>query len=78
MAVLWAMGYLIEEPDAHTLEVLENVIAPDAQGRPTVRQTAQLAQLQAEDPGLWFVVRDRAGHRVSGGVVPSSAIHWAR
>jgi signal transduction histidine kinase len=87
MGTLWTMGYLVDEPDAGTVDTLAAALARDAQGQLALRETSELAALQTDVAGLWFVIRDRQGQHLSRGTVPPelariddvlSFVDWAR
>ncbi|HEY8332469.1 MAG TPA: HAMP domain-containing sensor histidine kinase [Tardiphaga sp.] len=71
IAALWAGGYLVSlESEDDTIDAIRDAIARDASGELTIRQTPALARRHADMPDLWFIVRDKAGHRVAQGDVP--------
>jgi signal transduction histidine kinase len=70
VAALWWSGVLGEDYEGSTLDVLKEAVERDAGGGLTLRPTQELANLRSEISGLWFVVRDAQGHRLSEGAVP--------
>jgi len=70
VAALWWNGVLGEDYEGSTLDVLREAVERDAGGGLTLRPTPELANLRSEISGLWFVVRDAQGHRLSEGAVP--------
>lgn len=70
VAALWWSGVLGEDYEGSTLDVLKDAVGRDAGGGLTLRPTPELANLRSEISGLWFVVRDAQGHRLSEGAVP--------
>ncbi|SNT11181.1 Signal transduction histidine kinase [Tardiphaga sp. OK246] len=71
VGVLWGGGYIVSlEPEDETINVIENAIARDQAGAIILRDTPALARQRARMPELWFLVRDKDGHRVSQGNVP--------
>ena len=70
-ALLWTgqIGALGESEDL-TIAALRDAITRDTDGALRLRPTPALAELRAQSPGLWFVVRDRQGHRLAEGPVP--------
>lgn len=71
IVVLWATGCLVSlEPEDDTISVIENALTRDATGAIAIRETPALVQQRSMMPELWFVVRDKDGHRVSQGKVP--------
>lgn len=57
--------------EAPVTEVAAGAVVRGADGGLAVRMTAQLEELRAASPGMWFVARDEAGHTVSFGEVPA-------
>ncbi|MBR1222599.1 HAMP domain-containing histidine kinase [Bradyrhizobium sp. U87765 SZCCT0131] len=71
IGAMWATGYLIDNRDEdRVIDVVQAAIVRNASGGLTLRATADLAALRADDPGLWFVVRDGQDHVLTEGVVP--------
>jgi signal transduction histidine kinase len=71
VAVLWHSGVLSDDYEGSTLDVLKDAVERDAGGGLILRQTPELANLRSETSDLWFIVRDKEGHRLSEGTVPS-------
>lgn len=53
-----------------TIETLREAVVRNDDGSLGLRPTSEVAALRRAVPDLWFVVRDRQGHRQSEGVVP--------
>ena len=54
------------------IDIVQRALARDAQGDLVLRSTTELKkQLRSETPDLWFLVRDRQGHSLSKGAVPT-------
>jgi len=71
VAVLFWSGVLFNfETADNTIEVLEGAVERDPAGSLRLGPTPALTALRASVPNLWFVVRDRQGHRLSEGVIP--------
>jgi signal transduction histidine kinase len=70
-ALLVAAGVLLNfrSSDA-TIETLRAAVARNGDGNLVLRPTSEIAALRRAVPDLWFVVRDRQGHRLSEGVIP--------
>ncbi|WGD56389.1 HAMP domain-containing sensor histidine kinase [Bradyrhizobium sp. CB1650] len=69
---LCASGFMLAERDEdRVIDVVQHALARDAQGGLMLRSTAELKQLRAETPDLWFLVRDRQGDSLSEGSVPA-------
>jgi signal transduction histidine kinase len=58
------------ESDDTNVDALQTAVTRDADGKLTLRPTAELAKLRADEPRLWFVIRDRQGQVLSQGPVP--------
>lgn len=72
VAALSASGFVLAGRDEdRVIDVVQRALARDAQGGLILRQTPELKQLRDETPDLWFLVRDRQGHSLSEGTVPS-------
>ncbi|MEW6643342.1 MAG: HAMP domain-containing sensor histidine kinase [Pseudomonadota bacterium] len=72
IGTMWATGYLIDNRDEdRVIDVVQAAIVRNAAGGLTLRATPDLAALRADDPGLWFVVRDGQGHVLTEGSVPA-------
>lgn len=54
-----------------TIEALRRAIQRDASGGLELRDTAELTALRGAEPGLWFIIRDAQGMRISEGPVPA-------
>jgi signal transduction histidine kinase len=69
-AALWLSGVLGDDYEGSTLDVLRAAIDRDAGGGLILRPTPELANLRSEIADLWFVARDKEGHRLSEGRLP--------
>jgi len=58
------------EPGDDVIAAVRDASIRTATGDLALRPTPALARLRAHVPGLWFSVRDRAGHHLSEGAVP--------
>lgn len=70
VAALWRSGVLGDDYEGSTLDVLRAAIERDAGGGLILRPTPELASLRSEIADLWFVARDKEGHRLSEGRLP--------
>jgi signal transduction histidine kinase len=71
IGALWASGLLLVERDEdHVIDIVQRALARDADGELILRPTAELKQIRAGTPDLWFLVRDKQGHSLSEGKVP--------
>ncbi|MHC2334429.1 sensor histidine kinase [Bradyrhizobium sp. USDA 4454] len=72
IAGLCASGILLVPRDEdHVIGIVQGALARDPQGGLVLRPTPDLKKLRENTPDLWFVVRDRQGHSLSEGAVPS-------
>src|SRR5205085_5477664 len=72
IAALWAAGFLVSlDPEDDTIDAVRDAVTRDAGGGLVVRDTSAMARRRAEVPDFWFVLRDRDGHSLSEGTVPS-------
>jgi hypothetical protein len=71
VAALWRSGVLGDDDEGSTLDVLKGAVGRDAGGGLILRQTPELTNLRSEISDLWFIIRDKEGHRLSEGTVPS-------
>ncbi|OKO78533.1 HAMP domain-containing sensor histidine kinase [Bradyrhizobium sp. AS23.2] len=72
LAALSASGFVLAGRDEdRVIDVVQRALARDAQDGLILRQTPELKQLRDETPDLWFLVRDKQGHSLSEGAVPS-------
>ncbi|KQW73763.1 HAMP domain-containing sensor histidine kinase [Ensifer sp. Root127] len=72
VGLLWATGYLIDGYENGNIDVLTDAIVRDGQNNLVVQETPELARLRREVGEIWFIARDRAGHRLSEGAVPQA------
>lgn len=71
VGTLWGTGLLLAERDEDgAVDVLRKAVERNPAGGLALRSTPELAELRAEAPDLWFIIRDRQGHVLSEGMVP--------
>ncbi|AZO41772.1 HAMP domain-containing histidine kinase [Mesorhizobium sp. M7D.F.Ca.US.005.01.1.1] len=70
VGALWSTGYLVDDYEGGSLDVLADAIVRDASGGLALQPTSALVRLRSEAPGLWFVIRDAEAHRLSEGNIP--------
>lgn len=71
IGALAATGQLIDfSSPENTVEILQEAVAREADGRLAMRPTERLAALRRAQPGLWFSVRDAQGRQVVEGRIP--------
>ncbi|SDP70115.1 HAMP domain-containing sensor histidine kinase [Phyllobacterium sp. OV277] len=71
---LWGSGYLIEDYEGGSLDVLKDALSRNTQGELILIDTPEVVQLRTDVGGLWFVIRDRNGQQLSQGRVPSEFV----
>lgn len=72
IAAIWSTGYLLDEYEGGSLDVLADATERDPTGGLALRETPELAHLRAKAPDLWFMVRDTQGHRLQEGNIPKA------
>ncbi|MBB3384128.1 signal transduction histidine kinase [Rhizobium sp. BK609] len=70
IATVWSTGYLINDYEGGSLDVLAEATERDAAGGLVLRETPDLVHLRANAPDLWFTIRDPEGHRLQAGNIP--------
>lgn len=72
VGALCASGFVLAERDEdRVIDVVQRALARNIDGDLSLRSTPDLTQLRAETPDLWFLVRDRQGHSLTDGAVPT-------
>lgn len=69
-ALYWTGSLLTLESEDQVIDVLQKAVDRDATGGLMLRPTRELVSLRRRVPGLWFVIKDKAGHSLTEGVVP--------
>lgn len=69
-AVMIGSGFIPRQYEDGTMDVLVDAVARDADGKLTLNETPELKALRAKVPDLWFIIRDKQGHRLEEGTVP--------
>ncbi|NLS16646.1 HAMP domain-containing histidine kinase [Rhizobium sp. P40RR-XXII] len=70
IATIWSTGYLLDDYEGGSLDVLAEAIERDAAGGLVLRETPDLVHLRAKAPDLWFTIRDLEGRRLQAGNIP--------
>ncbi|MBN9255590.1 MULTISPECIES: HAMP domain-containing sensor histidine kinase [unclassified Mesorhizobium] len=70
IVTILATGIIPSEYEDGTLDVLSEALARDAKGGLVLNETPDLAKLRSTVPDLWFIIRDKEGHRLEEGAVP--------
>lgn len=72
VGALCVSGFVQAERDEdRVIDVVQRALARDAGGGLILQSTPDLKQLRTETPDLWFLVRDRQGHSLTEGTVPT-------
>ncbi|NLS01472.1 HAMP domain-containing histidine kinase [Rhizobium sp. P38BS-XIX] len=72
LAIMFLKGDLFAfRSTDRTIEALQHAIQRDAGGGLELRDTTELTALRGAEPGLWFIIRDAQGRRISEGPVPA-------
>lgn len=66
----WTGSLLTLESADQVIRALQDAVARGADGGLVLRATPELAEVKKKAPGLWFSIRDNAGHSWTEGVVP--------
>ena len=72
IGALLASGLIPHDYEDASLDVLAEAIARDASGQLVLNETSDLTRLRSDVPDLWFIIRDKQGHRLKEGTVPAS------
>lgn len=76
IGALYLGGHLFNfESEDVTIDAMRSAVERSADGGLSLRVTPELVKLRDEVPGLWFILRDRHGHKLVEGSPPS---HFAR
>lgn len=71
IGALLASGQLVSfSSPENTVEILQEAVVRDSNDRLGLDPTLRLARLRAENPELWFTVRDRHGRTLTEGRIP--------
>ncbi|MET2829011.1 sensor histidine kinase [Mesorhizobium shangrilense] len=72
IGALLATGLIPHDYEDASLDVLVDAIARDAKGDLILKETPDLITLRSNVPDLWFIIRDKQGHRLQEGTVPAA------
>lgn len=64
-------GVIRDTYEGRAIDVLRKTVRKDDSGKLTLKDGPLLAELRAEVPNLWFIVRDKEGRSISEGQVPA-------
>jgi signal transduction histidine kinase len=70
-AVMLGTGVIPHQYEGGTMDVLVDAVTRDADGGLELKETPALSKLRATVPDLWFIIRDKDGHRLDEGTVPA-------
>lgn len=72
VAGLFASGALMNfRSEENTIEMLRELVVRGPGDQLALRPTHELQRLRQEAPDFWFVIRDRAGQKLSEGTIPA-------
>ncbi|MEI5681647.1 MULTISPECIES: sensor histidine kinase [unclassified Mesorhizobium] len=69
-AAMIVTGAIPHEYEGGTMDVLVDAMDRDANGNLVLKETHELTNLRSKVPDLWFIARDKDGHRLEEGTVP--------
>jgi signal transduction histidine kinase len=69
-AAMMATGAIPHEYEGGTMDVLVDALDRDGSGNLVLNETHELTKLRSKVPDLWFIIRDKEGHRLEEGTVP--------
>ncbi|WP_434725054.1 sensor histidine kinase [Mesorhizobium sp. RIZ17] len=70
IGAMLATGMIPHDYEDGTMDVLADAVARDANGALVLKENSGLARLRSDVPDLWFIIRDKQGHRLQEGTVP--------
>lgn len=71
IGVMLATGLIPHDYEDGTMDVLADAVTRDANGLLVLKESSDLTKLRSEVPDLWFIIRDKQGHRLQEGTVPA-------
>ncbi|WP_217571757.1 HAMP domain-containing sensor histidine kinase [Mesorhizobium sp. GbtcB19] len=71
IGVMLATGIIPHDYEDGTMDVLADAVARDTNGALVLKENSDLAKLRSDVPDLWFIIRDKEGHRLQEGTVPA-------
>ena len=66
----WTGSLLTLESEDQVIRILQDALGRGAEGGLVLRTTPELVTLKKKAPGLWFSIRDHAGHSLTEGAIP--------
>jgi signal transduction histidine kinase len=63
-------GVIPHEYEGGTMDILVDTLARNGKGDLVLNETPELAALRSNVPDLWFLIRDKQGHRLQQGTIP--------
>ncbi|TPJ51323.1 HAMP domain-containing sensor histidine kinase [Mesorhizobium sp. B2-7-1] len=70
IGAMLATGLIPHDYEDGTMDVLADAVTRDANGALVLKENSDLTKLRSEVPDLWFIIRDKQGHRLREGTVP--------
>ncbi|WCK01718.1 sensor histidine kinase [Agrobacterium tumefaciens] len=74
---IWIIDPRLEGANEEAARIVAESVTKDAEGRPQLSATPELAELKRRYPNLWFVVRDADDIVLQFGVVPAPVVSVA-
>ncbi|TIT44414.1 MAG: sensor histidine kinase, partial [Mesorhizobium sp.] len=71
LGAMLATGLIPHDYEDGTMDVLADAVTRDAGGKLVITETPDMAKLRSNVPDLWFIIRDKQGHRLEEGRVPA-------
>jgi signal transduction histidine kinase len=70
IGAMLATGIIPHDYEDGTMDVLADAVVRDANGALVLKENSDLTKLRSDVPDLWFIIRDKDGHRLQEGTVP--------
>ncbi|RUU61136.1 HAMP domain-containing sensor histidine kinase [Mesorhizobium sp. M2C.T.Ca.TU.002.02.1.1] len=70
IGAMLATGIIPHDYEDGTMDVLADAVVRDANGALALKENSDLTKLRSDVPDLWFIIRDKDGHRLQEGTVP--------
>ncbi|MBZ9987572.1 HAMP domain-containing histidine kinase [Mesorhizobium sp. BH1-1-5] len=70
IGAMLATGLIPHDYEDGTMDVLADAVTREANGALVLKENSDLTKLRSEVPDLWFIIRDKQGHRLREGTAP--------
>ena len=71
IGAMLATGIIPHDYENGTMDVLADAVTRNASGALVLKENPDLTRLRSDVPDLWFIIRDKEGHRLQEGSVPA-------